>query len=188
MFSEQGYGARLSDIADRAGMKTGSLYYHFDFREDLVAEILHRGIETSFDHVRQASMCAADGRPDRPAGRRRSGPTPCRSWRSAPTRRRGPASWARSPGLVAKAHQRDQRAYGTYWNDLFEAAQAHGDIAVDVDLFVVRMLAFGAMNWIAEWSPLAGKRSADRSRTRAVAAAPRAVLSARPRLESSNLN
>ena len=65
------------------------------------------------------------------------------------------------PPSVAKAHQRDQRAYGAYWNDLFESAHAHGDIAPGVDLFVVRMLAFGAMNWIAEWSSLAGKRSAD---------------------------
>src|SRR5215216_6584211 len=54
VFSEQGYSARLSDIAERAGMKAGSLYYHFDSREDLVAEILHRGIQRSFDHVRDA--------------------------------------------------------------------------------------------------------------------------------------
>jgi AcrR family transcriptional regulator len=33
VFSEQGYAARLSDIAERAGMKAGSLYYHFDSRE-----------------------------------------------------------------------------------------------------------------------------------------------------------
>ena len=46
--------ARLSDIAELAGMQTGSLYYHFDFREDLVAEILRLGIETSWQHVRDA--------------------------------------------------------------------------------------------------------------------------------------
>src|SRR5215216_7025695 len=54
VFSEQGYGARLSDIADRVGMKTGSLYYHFDSREDLVAEVLRLGIDGSWDQVAAA--------------------------------------------------------------------------------------------------------------------------------------
>ena len=74
------------------------------------------------------------------------------------------------PPAVAKAHQADQRAYGAYWNDLFEAAQRAGDIDPDVDLFVVRMLALGAMNWIAEWSPLAGTRSAGTIADQTVAA------------------
>ncbi|MSW20533.1 MAG: TetR family transcriptional regulator [Actinobacteria bacterium] len=38
VFSEQGYGARLSDIARHAGIQTGSLYYHFSSREELVDE------------------------------------------------------------------------------------------------------------------------------------------------------
>ena len=51
VFSEQGYTARLSDIADRAEMKAGSLYYHFDSREDLVAEVLRLGIDGAWDQV-----------------------------------------------------------------------------------------------------------------------------------------
>src|SRR4051794_33335961 len=55
VFREHGYAnARLSDIAELAGMQTGSLYYHFDGREDLVAEILRLGIQTAWDHVRHA--------------------------------------------------------------------------------------------------------------------------------------
>ena len=170
MFSEQGYGARLSDIADRAGMKTGSLYYHFDSREDLVTAVLHAGIETSFDHVRAAVDALADGSApiDRLAAAIRAHTMSIlqiSSYASARARIVGQV-----PPSVAKAHQRDQRAYGAYWNDLFESAQAHGDIAPEVDLFVVRMLAFGAMNWIAEWSSLAGKRSADAIADQTVAA------------------
>src|SRR3954463_11772920 len=54
VFSEQGYSARLSDIADRAQMKAGSLYYHFDSREELVAEVLRLGLEGSWDQVASA--------------------------------------------------------------------------------------------------------------------------------------
>jgi AcrR family transcriptional regulator len=63
VFSEQGYGARLSDIAERAGMKTGSLYYHFDSREDLVAEVLRLGIDGAWarsSHHGGGRLCRRD--------------------------------------------------------------------------------------------------------------------------------
>jgi AcrR family transcriptional regulator len=159
VFSEQGYGARLSDIADRAGMKAGSLYYHFDSREDLVAEILHRGIETSFDHVRAAVDALPPDAPpiDRLAAAIRAHTSSILEIGAYASARARIVSQV--PPSVAAVHQRDQRTYGTYWNQLLEDALRTGDIAPDTDLFVVRMLAFGAMNWIAEWAPLAGKRS-----------------------------
>jgi AcrR family transcriptional regulator len=159
VFSEQGYSARLSDIAERAGMKAGSLYYHFDSREDLVAEILHRGIQRSFDHVREAVDAMPAGAPaiDRLA-------TAVRAHTLAIVERSAYASAqarivGQVPASIAAQHQRDQRSYGEYWNGMFEAAAAEGDVAPGADLFVVRMLTFGAMNWIAEWAALAGRRS-----------------------------
>jgi AcrR family transcriptional regulator len=169
VFSEQGYSARLSDIAERAGMKAGSLYYHFDSREELVAEILHRGIETSFEHVR----AAVDAVPEHAAAIERLAAAvrahtmailEISAYASAQARIVGQV-----PPSIAKPHQREQRAYGTYWHELLEAAQREGDIAGDVDLFVARMLAFGAMNWIADWAPLAGRRGADAIADQAVA-------------------
>jgi AcrR family transcriptional regulator len=169
VFSEQGYSARLSDIADRAGMKAGSLYYHFDSREELVAEILHRGIETSFEHVR----AAVDAVPEHAAAIERLAAAvrahtmailEISAYASAQARIVGQV-----PPSIAKPHQREQRAYGTYWHELLEAAQREGDIGGDVDLFVARMLAFGAMNWIADWAPLAGPRGADAIADQAVA-------------------
>src|SRR5262245_1511937 len=55
VLAERGYAdARLTDIAGRAGMQAGSLYYHFASREELVGEILRLGIETSWDLVATA--------------------------------------------------------------------------------------------------------------------------------------
>ena len=122
VFSEQGYGARLSDIAERAGMKTGSLYYHFASREDLVAAVLHGGIETSFEHVRRAvDALGAGALPiERLAAAIRAHTLSIleiSSYASARARIVGQV-----PPSVATAHQRDQRAYGAYWNGLFESA------------------------------------------------------------------
>ena len=53
--------------------------------------------------------------------------------------------------MSAAVHRVEQRRYGDYWHELIVAAQAAGQLRPDVDLFAVRMLAFGAMNWAAEW-------------------------------------
>ncbi len=151
VFSEQGYGARLSDIAERAGIQTGSLYYHFASREALVAEILHLGIETSWAHVREAVDALA---PEAPPLERLA--TAIRAhtmsvlelsdYASAQARIVGQV-----PAAIATSHRRDQRKYGEYWNELLTAARDAGELAPDTDLFAARMLAFGAMNWTAEW-------------------------------------
>jgi TetR/AcrR family transcriptional regulator, cholesterol catabolism regulator len=151
VFSEQGFGARLSDIATRAEMKAGSLYYHFDSREALIAEVLRLGIEGSWDHVANA------------VGRLPSSTSPLARLEAAIRAHTlsivGRSAYATAqarivgslPADLARAHREDQRAYGEYWRDLFVSAQASGEIAGDINLFVAQMLAFGAMNWTSEW-------------------------------------
>jgi TetR/AcrR family transcriptional regulator, cholesterol catabolism regulator len=151
VFTEQGYGARLSDIAARAGIQTGSLYYHFASREELVNEILHLGIATAWEHVRTAvDALPADTSPvERLSAAVRAhtmAVLTISDYASAQARIVGQV-----PPGVAEVHRRDQRKYGEYWNELFEAAHAAGELAPDIDAFAARMLAFGAMNWTAEW-------------------------------------
>ncbi len=170
VFREQGYAhARLSDIAELAGIQTGSLYYHFDSRDELVDEILRLGIETAWQHVRDAlADLPADATPlQRLAAAIRahtSAVLEISDYSSAQARIVG-----QIPPEIRKRHMGDQRRYGDYWNELLEAAAAAGEIGTDTDLFVVRMLAFGAMNWTAEWyRPRAGT-SADVVADQAVA-------------------
>ena len=44
-----------------------------------------------------------------------------------------------------------QRQYGDFFQDLLDAAVRSGELRSGLDLGVVRMLLFGAMNWTAEW-------------------------------------
>jgi AcrR family transcriptional regulator len=151
VFSEQGYGARLSDIADRAGMKAGSLYYHFDSREDLVAEVLHLGIEGSWDQVAGAvGRLPSTARPLERLEAAIRAHTMSIVGRSAYASAQARIVGSLPPDL-AGAHRKDQRAYGDYWRDLFGSAQRSGDIDGEIDVFVAQMLAFGAMNWTSEW-------------------------------------
>ena len=48
VFREQGYAAAsLRQIADRADMQAGSLYYHFDSKESLAEAVMDRGVSES---------------------------------------------------------------------------------------------------------------------------------------------
>jgi TetR/AcrR family transcriptional regulator, cholesterol catabolism regulator len=163
VFRQQGYAnARLSDIAELAGMQTGSLYYHFDGRDDLVAEILRLGIETSWSHVRAAvDALPDDATPlDRLATAIRAhtlSVLEISDYASAQARIVGQV-----PPDLYRVHMADQRTYGEYWNDLIERAVEAGEIRPDVDQFVVRMLVLGALNWTAEWyQPGRGTSAAD---------------------------
>lgn len=152
VFSEQGYSnARLADVAERAGMQTGSLYYHFEGREDLVDEILRLGIEMSWTHVR----AAIEALPDDATPLTRLA-TAIRAqtnvvletsvYASAQARISGQV-----PPAVRERHLVDQRNYGNYWHELIRAAIVSGELRADIDPFVARALALGAMNWTAEW-------------------------------------
>jgi AcrR family transcriptional regulator len=161
VFSEQGYGARLSDIAERAGMKAGSLYYHFESREDLVGEVLRLGIQRSWDEV-----ALAVGRLPSAAKPLERLAAAIRAHTKAIVGRSAYASAqarivSQLPPDLARSHRKDMRQYGEYWHDLFDAAKEAGQIDGEVDLFVARMLAFGAMNWTSEWFVATDDRSID---------------------------
>ena len=46
VFSEKGYhGASTKDIADRLGIRQGSLYYYFSSKQEALAEVCKRGVD-----------------------------------------------------------------------------------------------------------------------------------------------
>jgi AcrR family transcriptional regulator len=161
VFRESGYAhARLVDIAERADMQAGSLYYHFESREALVDEILRLGIETAWQHVRAAVDGQGDDADpvDKLAAAIRAHTMvvlEISDYASAQTRIVGQV-----PPELAKSHYRDQRKYGEYWHSLLLAVQAAGRLRDDIDIFSARMLAFGAMNWTSEWFDAQRGRSA----------------------------
>lgn len=54
MFADQGLrSTTVRDIADAAGILSGSLYHHFDSKESMVDEILRRFLDALFDRYQQ---------------------------------------------------------------------------------------------------------------------------------------
>ena len=152
MLRERGYsGARLSDIAELADMKAGSLYYHFESREELVAEVMAVGLSQTVAayEARLAEL------PDDSSFEVRLRCAIETHVLQLIDPSDFPAAMIKVlnevPPELRQLHLAGERAYGEMWRDLLVAAQKAGALRRDVDVSVARMLIFGAMNWTVEW-------------------------------------
>jgi AcrR family transcriptional regulator len=152
LFREHGYaGVSLRDIAEAVGMKTGSLYYHFDSKESLVEEILMLGTLGAF----AASRAAVEA-----LGSRADPVDKLEAAFVAHTRfLHDEEDFASAnlkilhqvPPAVRERHVQQDRIYGRYIADIIdEIADTHG-LAPGVDPSMLRMLCFGALNWSISW-------------------------------------
>jgi len=152
LFRTKGYYATtLRDIASAVDMKAGSVYYHFDSKEQILEEVLDIGIQSVFDAVR----AGVDALPKTAPWRERfrvalhahlASLFQLGDYTSANIRVFGQA-----PDHIHERHMRIRRAYEDYWRDMYREAQASGEIRGDLDLTALRLLVFGAMNWAVEW-------------------------------------
>jgi AcrR family transcriptional regulator len=151
-FHQHGFASvTLKDIAGRAGLQAGSLYYHFDSKEEIVEAVLTAGVERAFGGTREA--VAALGVGADPLARLRTAiATHLRvvltdsAYASANLR-----IFGQIPEAIRARHLKLHRAYGAYWRGLFQDAADAGLIRADCDLSVIRMLTLGALNWSVEW-------------------------------------
>ena len=154
VLNERGYaGTTVADIAKVVGIKAGSIYYHFDSKDDLVERVMGHSMEEVHDRVRDA-VDALGGGVD-PVERIRAAigaHLDCLldlgSYAPATLRLIGEI-----PDNVRRRQFGVQSEYGRYWAELLDAAQAAGAIRADVDPGAVRMLLLSAMNWVYEWPP-----------------------------------
>jgi len=152
LFRLHGYASvTLKDIAARAGMQAGSLYYHFDTKEELVEAVLAVGVDHAHAATREAVRALGAGAD--PIARIRAAIVAHLrvvlsdgAYASANLRILGQV-----PEAVRERHLKRQRAYGAFWKSVFRAAADAGAIRADLDLSVVRMLTLGALNWSVEW-------------------------------------
>ncbi|MZP29690.1 TetR family transcriptional regulator [Heliobacterium undosum] len=55
IFAEKGFDrATMDEVAERSGVAKGTLYYHFDGKEDLIAYLMEEGTERLSQYVRDA--------------------------------------------------------------------------------------------------------------------------------------
>jgi TetR/AcrR family transcriptional regulator, cholesterol catabolism regulator len=151
-FRRHGFASvTLKDIAERAGLQAGSLYYHFDSKEEIVEAVLAAGVKNAFAATREA-VEALGPRADPLARLRAAIAAHLRviltesDYSSANLR-----IFGQLPDAIRRRHLKLQRAYGGFWRVLFQDAADAGVIRADLDLSIIRMLTLGALNWSVEW-------------------------------------
>lgn len=148
LFREKGYErTSVRDLADAVNMQSGSLFYHFDSKEDILVEVMNEGIDGLIARLNESLKAAQSPReklhtllrihlsemlekaPDAMA-------VYLFEWHSL-----SPAAQAR---LIA---QRD--AYENRVSALLAEIAETGLISSDIKLF--RLFLLGALNWTSTW-------------------------------------
>jgi TetR/AcrR family transcriptional regulator, cholesterol catabolism regulator len=142
-------GASLSAIAAAAGLKPGSIYFHFGSREQLIDTVLEEGVRESLARLDQAmAEVTHPAQPGDPRARLRAA---IRAHLAALHDLRDYAAVVLAPALALDgppgAEFRDlRRAYLRQWSGLVEQAQRAGVLTAGVPPPVVRDLLLGALN------------------------------------------
>ncbi len=150
LFRRKGFDATSTrDIAAAAGMQSGSPFYHFKSKQELLFAVMEEGMRSAIEK-QQASVQAAAGLPA--------------SMRLRQLVRHhfdillGPGSdfipVMLYEGRSISARQRAQLAelqstYEAAWVPVLQELHAHGRLKADVKL--ARLFIFGALNWSAQW-------------------------------------
>ncbi|MFZ2653251.1 MAG: TetR/AcrR family transcriptional regulator [Burkholderiaceae bacterium] len=152
LFRHHGYSATtLREVADASGIKAGSIYYHFESKEQILGEVMDKGIEVVAAAVRER----VDALPGHATSRQRiAAAVEGHLWgllhhgdfTSANIRLYGQMSTA-----AKNRHRVVRRAYAHYWERLLEQALARGELRGDASTAVVRLFMIGALNWTVEW-------------------------------------
>ena len=136
-------GVTLSEIARTAGLKAGSVYFHFDSKDAVLDEVLALGVEQSLSYLRDALAGAGP----RPADRLAAG---IRAHLEACTELSDYAAVVLAVDDTALGadhadYRRGKHEYTQSWLELIQDAQRTGAIAAG-DPRLVRRLLFAAMN------------------------------------------
>jgi AcrR family transcriptional regulator len=157
LFREKGFAATtVREIAKAAGMLPGSLHYRYASKEAILLAVVERAILRATDAVREAIATSRD-----PVERVRlalrahlrlllSGDDAIYvllyDWRSI-------------TGEARAAIVRLRDRYEALWDGLLYEAAGAGRLRPRVDLKLVRLLGFGAINWVAQWFRQDGERT-----------------------------
>ncbi len=152
LFRYNGYSATgLRDVAHAAGVKAGSIYYHFDSKEQIVLEVLDKGTTILTETVKAYIEAVPENA----------------SWRDRIAAAIDGHLWAvlhhsdfmsaniriygQIPLSAKNRHRIGRRAYSDYWDSLLDAAATSGELRKDTDIAMIRLFLIGALNWTVEW-------------------------------------
>lgn len=152
LFRHHGYAATtLREVADAAGIKAGSIYYHFESKEQILGEVLDKGILAVATAVRERVEALPK---DATARKKVAAAIEGHLWgllhhgdfTSANIR-----IYGQIPPAAKNRHRKVRREYADYWDALLDEAMQRGELRRDIGVTIARLFVIGALNWTVEW-------------------------------------
>jgi TetR/AcrR family transcriptional regulator, cholesterol catabolism regulator len=154
VFAQQGYaGARLSDIADVAMLQTGSLYYHFRDRAELVEEVIRRGVIECLEAARAAVAAlgpSASALARLEAAMHAQAAAITAPGSSAPT---GISLMIQVPPDIRDTYDTHFAEFTEYWSALIADAQEAGYVRTDMTAETLAHCIIPAIHSLLTWPP-----------------------------------
>jgi TetR/AcrR family transcriptional regulator, cholesterol catabolism regulator len=163
VLARRGYAATtLAEIASEVGSAgAGSLYYHFGSREELIEELLRRGVQVAFEESRRAvASLPASASPLRRLEAAIRAHLRAVLVESDYARASGRSAPQVPPEMWSRINA-DFRRYGKFYDQLIAAAMASRELDPTVDRSALRMLVIGSINWAPEWYRASGNSTPD---------------------------
>jgi AcrR family transcriptional regulator len=152
LFRHHGYAATtLREVADAAGIKAGSIYYHFESKDQILGEVLDKGMLAVIEAVQKR----VDALPAKATARQRVaaaieghlwGLLHHGDFTSANIR-----IYGQIPPAAKNRHRKIRREYADYWDRLLDDALQRGELRPDTSTAIIRLFVIGALNWTVEW-------------------------------------
>jgi AcrR family transcriptional regulator len=151
LFVEQGYeGTSLRHLAGEVGMKPASLYYHFASKDDLLTEVLQRGIEVMHDAFDVAEQrTATSPASDRIEAHVRAHLSAL--YEHGPYTAAHVVTFPTAPASVRDVVVPARDAYEARWTEMLSSFQQAGALDPDASIRVARLSLMGVMNSSVEW-------------------------------------
>jgi AcrR family transcriptional regulator len=158
LFREKGFdGTSIRDISRAAGMHSGSPFYHFKSKQEMLVAVMEQGLAEGLRHLEAiAALKLPPAEKFRKLVRAHLGticedgrdfiPVMLYDWRSLT-----PANRRRVIALKDR--------YDALWQRVTDELIAAGLMRGDAQL--ARLFTFGVLNWTARWYHAAGRKSLD---------------------------
>jgi AcrR family transcriptional regulator len=152
LLRHQGYEATTTRaIAEKVGIKAGSIYHHFPSKDAIVEQVVNEGVRV----VHRAVSAALEALPTDvdPRGRLEAAVKAhlLSSLQNSDYTSACIRAFAFLPAKLRKACRGERRRYEDLWRDIVLDAVKAGYIPDDVSLDAVRLMLLGAVNWAGEW-------------------------------------
>ncbi len=158
LFRENGVAATtLRDVAQRCGIKAASIYYHFGSKDEILLEVLDFGIERIFSSVKEAVLRLPKNAPFEKKLRAAIHAHVESFFVYGDYTATNIRVFGQAPKGVQKRNLALRDRYERWWKELFEEGRKRGALRAGLDLGIVRLFLFGAMNRTVEWYRPGGK-------------------------------